>query len=42
MQRVQESEMLLSTLQQAFSEAKRNTQQQMVSSALLDVESLPL
>uniref|UniRef100_G3QCF8 Rab GTPase-binding effector protein 1 n=1 Tax=Gasterosteus aculeatus aculeatus TaxID=481459 RepID=G3QCF8_GASAC len=30
MQRVQESEMLLSTLQQAFSEAKRNTQQQMV------------
>ncbi|XP_037323135.2 rab GTPase-binding effector protein 1 isoform X1 [Pungitius pungitius] len=30
MQRVQESEMLLSTLQQAFCEAKRNTQQQMV------------
>nr|XP_033496814.1 rab GTPase-binding effector protein 1 isoform X3 [Epinephelus lanceolatus] len=29
MQRVQESEMLLSTLQQAFSEAKRNTQEQM-------------
>ncbi|XP_059207337.1 rab GTPase-binding effector protein 1 [Centropristis striata] len=30
MQRVQESETLLSTLQQAFSEAKRNTQEQMV------------
>ncbi|CAK6964552.1 rab GTPase-binding effector protein 1 [Scomber scombrus] len=29
-QRVQESETLLSTLQQAFSEAKRNTQEQMV------------
>ncbi|XP_032433122.1 rab GTPase-binding effector protein 1 isoform X1 [Xiphophorus hellerii] len=29
MQRVQESEALLSTLQQAFSEAKRNTQEQM-------------
>ncbi|KAL7389957.1 hypothetical protein ABVT39_012470 [Epinephelus coioides] len=29
MQRVQESETLLSTLQQAFSEAKRNTQEQM-------------
>lgn len=30
LQRVQESETLLSTLQQAFSEAKRNTQEQMV------------
>ncbi|XP_007563960.1 rab GTPase-binding effector protein 1 isoform X2 [Poecilia formosa] len=30
MQRVQESEALLSTLQQAFSEAKRSTQEQMV------------
>ncbi|XP_047462974.1 rab GTPase-binding effector protein 1 isoform X2 [Mugil cephalus] len=30
MQRVQESETLLSTLQQAFSDAKRNTQEQMV------------
>ncbi|CAG5870337.1 unnamed protein product [Menidia menidia] len=30
MQRVQESEALLSTLQQAFSDAKRNTQEQMV------------
>lgn len=35
MQRVQESETLLSTLQQAFSEAKRNTQEQMVSKRFL-------
>lgn len=35
MQRVQESETLLSTLQQAFSDAKRNTQEQMVSSAFI-------
>ncbi|KAI3373978.1 hypothetical protein L3Q82_022547 [Scortum barcoo] len=35
LQRVQESETLLSTLQQAFSEAKRNTQEQMVSSRLI-------
>lgn len=38
MQRVQESETLLSTLQQALSDAKRNTQEQMVSSML---RSLP-
>lgn len=35
MQRVQESETLLSTLQQAFSDAKRNTQEQMVSSIFI-------
>lgn len=34
MQRVQESETLLTTLQQALSEAKRSTQEQMVSGML--------
>jgi len=32
MQRVQESELLLLSLQQAFSDARRSTQEQMVSS----------
>ena len=35
MHRVQESESLLKTLQEAFSQAKRNTQEQMVSSTFL-------